>query len=55
MSYIKTLDGHKIMDTEAREQIDIILGQMPVSLTQEEYDALVEAGTVDPNVPYLIY
>lgn len=27
---------------------------LPVAMTQEEYDALEEAGKINPNTPYII-
>ena len=48
---LKQIDEKYIPDTIARKEY---IHNLFVSCTQAEYDALVEAGTVDPNKYYMI-
>ena len=55
-SYAKVTSVYTKSQTYTKTEVDNLLSDMGeiVELTQAEYDALVQAGTVDPDVAYFI-
>lgn len=53
-TYVSFTDKNAVKKSELQTYLNTLLAEIIVPLTQSEYDALVSAGTVDPNKYYMI-